>query len=74
MNSWSVNRHLIVKTKGAFLPTGGPNSMYYLPKFYKFYKMHVDLAEVEEFEDPNFSQSRADISEEFSVCWNSFNN
>ena len=66
MERW--NRHLIAKTKGASLPTGRPNSMYYLPQLYdaQSYKMPVDFAEVEEFEDPNFAQSRADISEEFS--------
>ena len=61
MERW--NRHLIANTKGAMLPTGRPNSLYYLPQLYDSvsYKAPVDLAEVEEFNDPNFTTSRSDV-------------
>ena len=62
------NRHLIAKTNGTMLPTGRPNSLYYLPQLYDSvsYKAPVDLAEAEEFNDPNFTTSRSDVCEEFS--------
>lgn len=61
------NWHLIAKSKGASLPTGRPNSLYHLPQLYgtKSYKISVDLADVEEFDNPNFAQNRPDNCEEF---------
>ena len=50
------------------LPTGRPNSLYYLTQLNDSvsYKAPVDLAVVEEFNDPNFTMSRSDVCEEFS--------
>jgi len=61
------NRHLIAKSKGAVLPNGRPNSLYFLPHLHetRSYRKHVNHADIAEFSDPFLGEEASDNSPEF---------
>ncbi|XP_057304634.1 uncharacterized protein LOC130641714 [Hydractinia symbiolongicarpus] len=61
------NKHILAPSSNKILPRGRPDTLYFVPEIFnsQSFRKEVDLAEVDEFDDPQFCVSLQDNSAEF---------